>query len=485
MTALQMGHGEHLRSTQPRTSIRLYSARSLRFCSGAAWAQRFRKSPMRLPLRWKMYGQSMRRFFSRPIDDPGELALERQHPTVLRLAVLGSEPDDYVLASSLGGRCGFGVVSEGRRIVAWACRTGARFRWGQIPSAAQKGETMTLDQSRKVQFRCSVGLGIVVAAIALSPIISPAATCPEDIRTCLGVASEFHIVAENRAFLQQGRRRPEPGVNEVFGTEVGGAVCATTAKLKGGLLSETEVAGDLILLAESGTAVRFAPTKVFGETMIRISIAGDLITAGGSISGAESVVVGGVVDTSGTHPKLDLCRQAMIDAAQASATLGGLPAAEDLERIIAQPFEIITLDFTGSGAQVKRAISIKLKSEGSDRSELYLGMDETVDSAILNVDRSVSIGTFGLLVPLVVPPDPTKQGVLNISLPGRVQVKTDGRILVTILAPQTRIRGKARTDMCQLYGYDVLLKGTDATRTCLPPASPSGAFLDGGGGVLD
>jgi hypothetical protein len=336
---------------------------------------------------------------------------------------------------------------------------------------------MQLTGSSIAPTRRMIQAGLVALSVAL-PLASWAATCPENITTCLGSASEFQIVGA-RVFLLQGRWIYDDGVSFRLGSVVGGSVCATTAKVKGGSFLPTAISGDLILLAESGTAVRFVAGRVQGAKQARVNIEGDLITAGGSVQDPQWAIVDGVVDTSGSHPKLDLCRQAMVDAAQASSVLGNLPATEDLGSVTVLPLDDLELAFTGTGAQVKSAVSIRLMSS---ESSLRFDIADTVDCAIVNVERSVSVGRVAAVSAII---GTFGQGkVLNLPGGGKVTALGFGDILATTVAPQGRIKATLG-QTCELYGRDVLLKGAEATRTCLPPASPSGAFVDISGTVLD
>jgi hypothetical protein len=310
--------------------------------------------------------------------------------------------------------------------------------------------------------------GFVVLSVAL-PLASWSATCPENITTCLGSASEFKVVGNRVSILygtfSNGSRQ---------GSVVDGSVCATTAKMKGGRDRLTSISGDVILLAESGTAVRFVALRDNrGTKRPGTLIDGDVITAGGSIEGSEWAGVNGVVDTSGSHPKLDLCRQAMVDAAHAASVLGNLPATEDLGNLTVLPFETHTLAFTGTSAQVKSAVGMRLMPDDS-----LLGFDvaDTVDSAIVNVERSVYVGYLADIDDVSLTFGHGK--VLNFPRGGKVKVATLGGVGVTTLAPQARIKVLMRGFTCELYGREVVLKGAWLVDTCLPPASPSGAFVD-------
>lgn len=107
--------------------------------------------------------------------------------------------------------------------------------------------------------RPSVAGIVTLLASLLANVLTAApavAQCGWNLRNCLGAASDFQIVALNRAFLLPGRSNLFGGSLE--STLVEGSVCATTALLKGHLERTTWVSEDLIVTAESGLAVRFA-----------------------------------------------------------------------------------------------------------------------------------------------------------------------------------------------------------------------------------
>lgn len=200
------------------------------------------------------------------------------------------------------------------------------------------------------------------------------------------------------------------------------------------------------------------------------------------MSGAENAIIDGVVDTSGSHPKVDLCRQAMIDAAQASLDLGGLPVNEDLGRVTLNPGEDMTLFFGGTGVHVKSAVLVRLKKKGGSYApDITFTFGLFRPLAVLNVERSVSAGKLGRIRTNPELPN----AVLNLPEGGSVNGKANSGFQVVTLTPQGRIKIKADVHTCQLYGRDVRLKGTDVLHDCLPPGSSSGAFLDSARGVLD
>lgn len=233
----------------------------------------------------------------------------------------------------------------------------------------------------------------VVITVSTGAGSAQAQTCPEDLGTCLGAARQFTIIADRL------KMRPERIVN--FGSpvfidaQVVGSVCVNRATLSGALLSDVWVSGDVVVLDESGTAVRFRPASgVSGSRYWGVRISGDLITGGGVLKGEEWGNVLGVIDTSGTHPKLGECRQAMIDMRQAAATLSGLTSGEDLGTVVVPATTERVLSFTGSGVQVKNAVRLTLQGKKTPplASTLVLDVADTVDAAVLNVAKTVKVG---------------------------------------------------------------------------------------------
>lgn len=125
-------------------------------------------------------------------------------------------------------------------------------------------------------------------------------------------------------------------------------MCSTKAYLAD---IDFDLGADLVALATTGTAVRFAPffRTEFGDYPSYF-VSGELITGGGGVVGLEFTELrSGPPDTSGTHPLLAECRQAFTDALAASARFAALPPTQVYGDIKVGIGEQVTIDATGGG----------------------------------------------------------------------------------------------------------------------------------------
>lgn len=119
-------------------------------------------------------------------------------------------------------------------------------------------------------------------------------------------------------------------------------------------------AADLVVLATSGTAVRFAPVfhDQFGEDYPEYRVS-RLITGGGEITGLQFVDLNaGPPDTSGTHPRLAECQTALGDAVAASDRLAALPPTQVFGDIKIGINEEFTIDATGGGVIAIKSLNM-------------------------------------------------------------------------------------------------------------------------------
>jgi hypothetical protein len=153
--------------------------------------------------------------------------------------------------------------------------------------------------------------------------------CPQDVCDCLGEARNFALVTAGSQYLGIAREFGG-GERTTYGTEVGD-VCAHTAKSTGFVAGPNVVDGDLVALAGTGTALRFFtydPYDSYGGSDPGLRVEGTVATGGGRVIG--DIDTDTPVDTSGTHPKLASCRQAIADMQSASAVLAGLAPTQDV-----------------------------------------------------------------------------------------------------------------------------------------------------------
>lgn len=163
------------------------------------------------------------------------------------------------------------------------------------------------------------------------------ATCPESVADCLGAAAGFSIVAEKLTIDKgitgsEGYFGPRPARVE--------DACAATALVGGPVDCETTVR-NLILLAPDGVAAIFASTpsycSAFFHPGIGVIVSGDVVTGGGLVRNPAAASILGVVDTSGTDPRLATCAQAISDMQSASTMLAALSPTRDLGDIHLRP----------------------------------------------------------------------------------------------------------------------------------------------------
>jgi hypothetical protein len=308
-----------------------------------------------------------------------------------------------------------------------------------------------------VATRLLTGALAFIVALSVRAVSAEAQTCPEDLATCLGAADQFTVVADR--FTLRPERTESVGFPVFVDADVSGSVCTNRATLTGGFFSDVSVGGDVIALEDQGTAVRFGPTTdYYGLRTQGVRITGDLITGGGSLYLEQWAQVHGVVDTTGMHPKLDACRQAMLDMRQAAETLGGLASGEHLGVIVVPTSDQQVVEFSGTGVQVKDAIRITLKGKKSPElgSTLILNVAAAVDSAVLNVSNVLKVGRnssvlFGGMVPF--------RAIINVQGPRATILPKSADVEAPLLGPDATLTAKAATDVCSLYGRIVRVRG--------------------------
>jgi len=159
----------------------------------------------------------------------------------------------------------------------------------------------------------------------------------------LGRAASYGIIASKRLTVRVGYSYA------IFGVEIVGSVCTTRAAIQ---LVDIEPVytpqANLVALKATGAAIGFHKPSFArrGALFDQNSIVGDLVTGGGHIGGAADYVEG-VTDTSGTHPAVADCTQAIADAERASDTFAAMPATQVLGDVFVRLGEIRTIDATG------------------------------------------------------------------------------------------------------------------------------------------
>src|SRR5262249_31750036 len=166
--------------------------------------------------------------------------------------------------------------------------------------------------------RYGLQLGVSLLAVALTAG-QLQAVCPTDVCDCLGQAGHFAVVAGDLS--TKAGRIIEDGYGYAVGPTVEASVCAKTGKLSGKVGGETSVSEDVVLTATSGVAAALKGYIDYGYVYPGVLIDGNLLTGGGQITGGEYAEILGTTDTTGLDPGVADCRQALSDAATASATL--------------------------------------------------------------------------------------------------------------------------------------------------------------------
>jgi hypothetical protein len=299
----------------------------------------------------------------------------------------------------------------------------------------------------------------------------PPPSCPDDICACIGTARQFDVLGSKGLTLRPGRK-----VIVDYGYQysiripsvVGGNACGLKAAVVGAPDAQTEIVGDLVLLATVGTVGRFRALKALGFEGSATVISGDLATTGGSIIGGPTIDVGGSIDTTATHRGLPICRRAEADLKTASAFLADLPATQDLGVVevtggASNPFTITT----GAGLNVINAseIAIGPLTKG-DPSELIINMQAGVGSVILNTGK-LSVGT-ACRISLAGPgADPSKV-LINVWDNSKVKVLPAATVEAAILAVGS-INVRSDATVSNLFGRRVSLTGAQAIGLACSP----------------
>ena len=306
-------------------------------------------------------------------------------------------------------------------------------------------------------------VGLLAAALALAGPSHVAAVCPNDLCECLGEAANFRVVSADKMTVGSGNVVSSyyPFMIGTFVLDnVEANVCGgTTALLTEPGRDYTEIEGDLYVLEGPGrTAIRgriLGPESYPGQT----SVVGakNIATGGGSIVGPVAAI--NTIDTTGTHPGLTRCAQAIADIQSASQTFAGLTPTQTLGAVIFDDGEQHDIA-VGPGVNVLSASKLIVKPKKVSRSylrgtTLQLTLDPATESVIINasslyVGRNCGIVVFG---------DPTKV-VINIVGPGAGPSSgQDAYVAPAILAPERMVRIGPRGDARAVYGKKVLLRG--------------------------
>lgn len=290
------------------------------------------------------------------------------------------------------------------------------------------------------------------------------AACPDQLCDCLGEAAGYRAVAADRLRAGIGLAL-DTNPPMQLGSIIAGDLCAGRADLAESANDSTEIQGDLYVFAGAGSrAVRSRIAGPDGANTVLVS--GVIATGGGSVFGP---VTANAIDTTGTHPGIASCQQAVGDMLAASQTLAALPATQIFDTIIAPVGEDLVVN-AGPGVNVIN-VAGKVTAWGNLRFVLAPATDAVVVNAkTLFVSGAVSVEGG----------DETKV-VINLTGRGRaVLVKTDATVAPLLLAPERVVKVSPRGDIAGALARRVFFGGSFASQLhdVCPAASPSGAFVD-------
>lgn len=150
------------------------------------------------------------------------------------------------------------------------------------------------------------------------------AACPEALCDCLGEARRFSVVSARNVALRTGKICYYMDGCSLIDVATD-AICSSTVRMTGSDPSDNTgvYAVDVAAVATSGRAAQFRKSAEQSPPSV-----GVLATGGGLASGPVEATL---VDTTGMHPLIAACRQAMDDVRTASATLAGLAPTHSLD----------------------------------------------------------------------------------------------------------------------------------------------------------
>lgn len=305
-----------------------------------------------------------------------------------------------------------------------------------------------------------VGFLLLLALAAAIPAREARAACPDNVCDCLGAATQFTTVSNAIRLRSSMDKFGRPyTLNFALYGDVCTGVAAMTASTSGD--GPADVLGNVVATESKPgkSAVTFNALKgelnpVFDPSTPLIIIEGDLVTGGGRVTNQSPVPpeILGVVDSSGTNPRLDTCRQAQLDTRAASAALASLPPT--------QTFPAIKLKGTsmtitaGPGKNVIYIDSIRLEAdEFGNGGELFFDTSPTTESIVVNT-RKIRVGDFSFLTG----PGDSVPGLFNVVTSSAVSLGYLAEVS-TILAPRSMIHGTYALSSSNLYGRQIGIDG--------------------------
>jgi hypothetical protein len=319
-------------------------------------------------------------------------------------------------------------------------------------------------------------IGAAPASVAALP-----AGCPQKVCACLGEARRFDLTASNTLRLRAHEFSFGYGSSYVIAPFTQSSVCTQTGSFSGSSYGTPDIGEDLILAAPTGTALKVRGRAIPGSDPSLLHVDRDLATGGGGIQADPGAIeVGGVIDTTGTHPRIGSCQQALVDATAVSAELAALPPTQVLGNVVAaNGYVPVTHIYAGPGVNVIDATSITvrpMKTYGHyyEGSEIVINLEPDTEAVIINTGR-LSVGA-GCLISVF---GSRTRVLINVVRSGPVKINHDVNIEAPILAPQSNVNVRFRTYIANVFGAKVTLRGSGTNGLEYPSCSPSGAFLDG------
>jgi choice-of-anchor A domain-containing protein len=217
-------------------------------------------------------------------------------------------------------------------------------------------------------------------------------------------------------------------------TSSNGSFCGRLGRLSGKLDAELTLGGDVIMSGGPGTtAATFRGYKEDGLPSTSVFIDGDVATGGGTVKSLQYVEFGGGVDTTGAHPEVAICRQAVAELSAASATLASLSPTQVLTGIAVNPGQVATLG-VGPGRQVVNVDTIVLDSSADEWSELDIVLDPATVVVVINVAKMLVLGAGS-----VVAVNGDAPVIFNLPPRARLKLKKEAFLGAPVLAPAAKI----------------------------------------------
>lgn len=278
-----------------------------------------------------------------------------------------------------------------------------------------------------------IAIAAVLAVTAPHAIAGP-------ICDAFGAAAPFgHVVAG----AVRSKAGFVPADNCAYGSLLYDPICAGKVKLQLGEVlgpDPSDGAPSITATASKGVAVGFYQSRGPEPCGYNATESG-IVTGGGAVRGVDGVTQQ-TIDTSGQHPAVALCRQAIADARTASANLAAMPAALDLGDVVVKLGEARNLVVPGNAATTIRSLRLEGTPANVDKkdqigpciagpsSTLYVTADPPGD-IILNVG-ALSVGNCANLV--------AYDAVINLAGPGpRINVGMMSEVDPDILAPDRNL----------------------------------------------